>query len=254
MFRLHKWYMDAVFGDGAAFIGYAARARICGVPLRHTSVLMAPPSGRAAERVARAPCPVFHGNVLQWKAPRLGVEGHWRGVGSCISRTLLESDEGTIQWRCCLPRADARVTIGEECLRGAGYAEELLMTIAPWRMPFRSLRWGRFFSPNHTVVWIDWRDGLERTWVFHNAAWDAGARVDDYFLQLSAGTLQIQRVAPLRDASIADTAFGRARFLKRLLPNGWSAARETKFLSPATLTCGTATEIGYALHEVCTWQ
>jgi hypothetical protein len=133
--------------------------------------------------------------------------------------------------------------------------EELTMTIAPWKLPFKTLRWGRFFSAHHAVMWIDWRDGLERAWVYHNAVADPTARVGDDGVQLAAGRLELEGgTAPLRDAVIADTAFGRARFLGKLLPNGWSRARETKFLSRATFTDGRSRETGFALYEVCTWR
>jgi hypothetical protein len=255
MFWLHKWYVDAVSGEGAAFIGYAARARLWGVPVGYTGALVALNGQSASERVSRAPWPILSANTLHWDAPGLGMSGRWTAAAPAIGVPLLETRAGAIRWHCRLPRAQASLTIDGRPWRGVGYVEELSMTIAPWKLPFKTLRWGRFFSASHAVVWIDWRNGMDRTWVFHNAVADTGAQVRDDGLELAAGRLKWEPGGmPLRDARIADVAFGRARFLGKLLPNGWSRARETKFLARAAFDDGRTTEAGYSLHEVCTWH
>ena len=183
------------------------------------------PAVTAQARVSRAPWPILTGNTLHWRAPRLGVAGQWTGTVPGISVTLLQCPQGEIRWHCRLPRADAELTIDGRPWRGVGYAEELSMTIAPWNMPFKTLRWGRFFSPRHALVWIDWRDGLERTWVFHNGRAVSRPRVRDQGVELDSGRLDLAHPGvPLRDAPVADTAFGRARLLGKMLPRGWSRA------------------------------
>ena len=66
----------------------------------------------------------------------------------------------------CPPRGPRSLCDGV-VLRGLGYAEHLSMTIPPWRLPIDTLRWGRFLSPERSVVWIDWqKEGDGRTWIF----------------------------------------------------------------------------------------
>ena len=58
------------------------------------------------------------------------------------------------------PAAEVSVSLrGFAPLRGTGYAERILITIPPWRLPIRELRWGRWIgeAASRSVVWIDWR-------------------------------------------------------------------------------------------------
>ena len=53
---------------------------------------------------------------------------------------------------------------------GLGYAERLVLTIPPWKLPIETLRWGRFLSPSDWIVWIDWQGEHPQTIVYRNGA------------------------------------------------------------------------------------
>lgn len=256
MFRLRKWYLDLVTPRGDAFIGYAARAQVLGMPLHHNAALLARADGSTTEFRFAAFAPNCIDGGVVWNVPPLRCAGLWQRTRPARSVSLLDSTAGTIQWHCPVPGAPAEVTIGRDTYRGLGYVEELTMTLAPWNFPFATLRWGRFITASTSVIWIDWRDGLNRTWVIHNNAFDEQARVADNAVHLSNGRLDLpvsgRRV--LRDAPLTHTAFPKLPALGKLLPNGLSRARETKFLTRATLHTSGGAEEGYALHEVVTWR
>jgi hypothetical protein len=259
MFRLRKWYLDLVTPRGDAFIGYAARAQILGVPLHHNAVLLAPAGAPTAEFRTPRSDPVATGDSFLWSAPCLRACAFWRREAPPLRLSLLDSPAGSIHWHCHLPNATAQASILNTSYLGRGYIEELSMTLPPWKFPFATLRWGRFLTRSTSIIWIDWRDGLDRTWVFHNGALDLHARVTDDAILHSHARLDFSRDSRrvLRDAPLARTAFPHLPALARLLPNNLSRARESKFLAPATFHAPTATpstEEGYALFEVVTWK
>jgi hypothetical protein len=75
-----------------------------------------------------------------------------------------------IRWHCVCPNADATIRIGDDTVQGLGYAEHLTMTLKPWRLPFDELRWGRFLSAADTLIWIQWRGSMSRTWIWVDGA------------------------------------------------------------------------------------
>jgi hypothetical protein len=193
--------------------------------------------------------------MVHWSCPALGVSGQWNGTCPPVRATLLEGNAGSIEWCCHLPRAKARVEFAGTVWQGIGYAEELTTSLAPWSMPFATLRWGRFLSERDSIVWIDWSGGLERTWVFHNGQADSVACVNNTSIEITGGTLGLSPGRTLRDAALARTLFARWPALARLLPGGFHRARETKWLAPATLErTDRVLETGFALHEVVRWR
>lgn len=254
MFQLRKWYLDLVTAEGTVFIGYAAEARWLGVNVKHVATLVVAGNDKA-ERSSGAGLvwPRIDGGVTQWSG--LGVRGQWRREGEAMNATFLESAAGKISWTCHQPGGTGRLQLANgSSLEGMGYVEELEMTVKPWRMPFDTLRWGRFIGPTTNVVWIDWRKGLELTWVFVNGIPVAG-RVGDERVELGVGTLEMRCQRTLREGRIIDTAWPRARWLGGLLPGGLGRARERKWLSAGVLRrARCAEEHGWCVHEVVQWR
>ena len=191
LFRLIKWYLDVVTPDGDAVIAYAARLRWGALSLPWASAWRSRPGYPLEERTTTRGVQAPGGGPVRlgWRNATLDVAGEWRRLSPPppsppIRRTLHEDRHGTIRWSCRMPRARATFRWGAETLRGLGYAERLELTIPPWRLPFRSLRWGRYISRAHAAVWIAW-DGAPgpgtiqpRSWVWLDGAECPHARMD----------------------------------------------------------------------------
>lgn len=169
MFRLHKWYLDVVTDQGDALIAYAARLRWRQLRLGYAAVLHSPPSAPAREisHFGRIGRPKLEDDVLVWDQASLHLRGRWHRSSPAVRRTLLRTSDGAIRWTCHQPSARATVECEGWALNGVGYVERLSLTIPPWKLPFRHLRWGRHASDRHAVVWINWsgRDNRQFTWL-----------------------------------------------------------------------------------------
>jgi hypothetical protein len=251
-FLLSKLYLDAVAESGAVFIGYRANLRWRALSVSYAAAL----TGGVRESRTRSSVrpeeePDFSEGALVWTEPKLAIAAAWRGEAPPISRTLYESPEGAVLWHCLLPSARAEIECEGVVLRGLGYAERLEMTVPPWRLPLDTLRWGRFLSPERSIVWIDWeREGDRRTWVFVNgtevpgelseeAVFFEGGRVD-----LPAPGRLVLRSGPLSHV------LRNLRLPRSLSPRIFNI-HETKWRTRGCLElAGAPPAGGWAIHEV----
>jgi len=252
-FELSKWYVDAVGLSGDVFVGYRANLRWRRLSVAYASTL----TGETDESWTRSTVrpgkePDFLEGALAWDEPRLDVSATWRGTARPIVRTLHESPEGAVVWRCLMPSAKAIVSSRSSVLRGLGYAEHLSMTLAPWRLPIDTLLWGRFLSPERSVVWIDWRaeSGPPRTWVFFDGR-DVRGEVSEEDVFFEGGRVRL----PQRDRLVLRS--GRLSHLLRnlrfpgRLPIPALAIHETKWRTRGCLEIDGAPPVeGWAIHEV----
>src|SRR5205085_214579 len=140
---MSKWYLDCVTDEGSAFIAYAASLRWRSLSIKYSSVLLHRPGEvlKTETTLQEFSTPEVAGPSLRWSSARLGVSGTWESAAPPFKRTLLESDDGAIEWSCLRPRARSEISFGARSgisfggrLEGLGYAERLTMTIPPWRL------------------------------------------------------------------------------------------------------------------------
>jgi hypothetical protein len=245
--ELVKWYLDVATPDGRCAIVYVARLRLLGVSLHAQGLLLLGRRGlRSRWSLLPARPPRVDGTRLRLSLPALGVGARIDAVDPPFQARLHAAPAGTLDWECRIPRGEAEIRAGGEALRGLGYAERLRVTVPPWELPIRELRWGRLLSPAGGIVWISWdgpaplrlalRDGLRMPL---DEAGDDGVVVGGIVHPL-------RRLATLRDAPVARTLPAAAR---RALPRVGLGLRETKWLASGSVG-GLS---GLAVHEVVRW-
>ena len=159
-FSLTKWYIDCVSADGRVAIGYWASLAWGPLALTwHSVVLHAPGSGpdHRSSLIAVA-APDVRGRTLTWRAPALQCTVRADSRQRPFEERLLDDEAGVVHWRVEAPAANVRVELGGASpISGPGYAERIVLTAPPWRLPIRELRWGRWIDAagNRSVVWID---------------------------------------------------------------------------------------------------
>ncbi len=128
------------------------------------------------------------------------------------------------------------------------------MTIAPWSLPIRELRWGRAISDVASIVWIEWRGEhpLVLT-VVDGDAHDAGEIADSHIATGDA-SVALSEARVLRDGAIGTTALASIPGLSRIAPLAWLGSRETKWVSRADIHTRAGTSRGWAIHEVVRFQ
>lgn len=255
-FRLTKWYLDCVSDAGETVVVYCARAAWRAAHIHYSSVLSTVGGNtrvRSSLRAFRQPTASI--DALHLDLPHMRLQGEWQPLDPPVRKILLETKSGTVDWNCLQPRARVSLRCDGACLEGIGYAEVLTLTIPPWRLPMRTLRWGRFASPLHSLTWIDWQGERQIQVALHDgkecvqpSISDRVVRLDaQYFLELDCG-------AVLRDGELGRTVLTATPGLQRIFPRWMRGIRETKWRSYGVFSRGDERDSGWAIHESVEWR
>jgi len=253
-FSLVKWYMDCVTGQGDTAILYCAHLRWRGAALSYSSVLCAGEHGvDSRSSMARFDLAVAD-NEIGVIFPCLKVSGCWQAAAPSYKQTVFESEAGSVEWNCLQPGSTVRVRIGARELVGLGYAECLTLTLPPWQLPMRQLRWGRFVSPEQTLAWIDWQGPFATSFAVHNGRRCELLSASEEEIVLSNATLRMEHSLPLRAGRLGATVLPAAPRLAKLLPRALRGIEEQKWRSQGVLQSEGNVSRGWVIHEVVHWN
>ncbi len=259
VFELSKWYADCVSDQGDAAILYHAELRVGVLPIHYESLLLKKydSPARALYSLGRRSAPTLKDNCIGWYSPKWKTRASWNNLGAAHHEVLFQSGSGTLQWDCIAPRAAALVKIDSgDSLQGWGYAEYLRLSVAPWRLPIRRLRWGRFVNATDAIVWIDWSGPYTKRIVYLNGSSVSAASVSDREVVLTgeAAVLHLDDSQVIRDGLLGETALSALPKLTDLFPESVLNMRECKWVSRAVLRrAGCPDSSGMAIHEVVEW-
>src|ERR1035441_6344190 len=228
-FQLSKWYLDCITDLGDASIAYTGMVNWGPIRLHYSSVLESTAHLVGARHSLRRQVePSIDGGSLRWRSGALKMEGEWQADSPAIRETVFASDAGVIEWQCFMPRARARM----DNRVGLGYAERVRMTIAPWTLPIRTLRWGRFSTASDWIVWIDWLGDFTRRIVYWNGQAVSPSLLQDGQIGLGGGPrLTLDRSLVLRDGALGATALSVIPGVRNTFPARLLNVNECKWRS-----------------------
>jgi hypothetical protein len=140
-------------------------------------------------------------------------------------------------------------------LAGLGYAEHLNITIAPWKLPVRILRWGRFATLSDWIVWIDWIGDFTRRIVYRNGHMAPASLLEDGRIEFSDGArLTMDRSLILREGPLGATALSAIPGVEDSFPARLLRVSECKWRSHGRFERpGMPAVEGWAIHERVEW-
>ena len=254
-FLLSKWYLDCVENDGSAFIGYAARLSWKSFSLNYASTLRhngeSQPSVETSLR--KSALPQMQDGSVTWSSSHLKVRGTWKALCAPVVRVLFESSEGSIKWYCLQPRAAADLRVGDCNIKGLGYVDRLDASVKPWLLPLDTLRWGRYLSDSHSVIWIDWKGPLQQSFLFYDGIQADNCVITDDELTFNEGRnrLTLSEHMILRKGPLLSTSLSMIPGIKKIFPSRILQMHECKWRSKASFqSAGTPPEQGWAIHEI----
>jgi hypothetical protein len=255
-FQLTKWYFDCVSDLGDALIVYCAHLGWRGLGLYYSSTLLSMQDKvTSRSSLRRFAAPIEANQSTELKLRPIGVCGTWRPLQPQVRQTILEGPQGSIEWRCMLPKAQVNATVLDHPLAGLGYAECLTLTIPPWDLPLSRLQWGRFLSCDHCLIWIDWQGMHKHRYVFHNGTECVATEISEHEIALEdGGLLQLDCGKSLRDGQLGETILPATPALRRFFPGSMFGIRERKWCSRGRLQLGGEEVFGWAIHEVVDWN
>jgi len=257
-FLLTKWYLDCVADNGDAAILYIADLRWNALSFHYGSLLTVL-DGKvgSASSVRGNAAPTLDGGVIAVQHLSLGVAGTWQALRDPIRRTVFETADGSVDWRCLQPMSQVDLLLPRNTqLRGIGYAECLTLSLLPWQLPMTSLLWGRYLSPQDAIVWIDWRGSAPSRSVIHNGEEHFAESITESEVVFSgtSARLELDCGLVLREGRLGDTVFPGISRLAALLPRNMLSVNECKWRSRGLFRTVAGRSSGWAIHEVVKWE
>jgi len=253
-FSLIKWYMDCVTDDGDAAIVYCADLRWGGMQASYSSAL----SVRDGASESHSSMGRFNlsssAERIAVEVPRLGVTGSWDAAAEPFQKPVFENASGSVVWNCLQPLSSANLRVGERELTGLGYAECLTVTLPPWRLPMRQLRWGRFVSAQDSLAWVDWQGPYSIRFAVYNGRECETLTATDSAIEIHDATLKMEESFSLRAGRLGSTILPEVPALRKLLPHSLFNIEEQKWRSRGVLNARDRSSRGWVIHEVVHWK
>jgi hypothetical protein len=257
-FHLSKWYLDFTTGEGNAMIFYSAELKWHMWTAKYTSWLnhSHQTGTHSRSRFTSVQLPHLDGDIISWNDSKFGISGIWNSAGKAISTRLFESDAGYLDWNCYQPRSVVRLKIGNEMREGSGYAEQLILTALPWKIPMEELRWGRYVSDSSSLVWIEIREKEKNQWLWLNSEKCGPGTIENHRITIPEKelVLYLDRAVSLESEKKLYSVVGKLiRYLpgfNRIIPLKFLMADEIKWLSNGTLEVQDNADRGMVIHEL----
>ena len=257
-FYLDKWFLDFAGDNGEAMIFYAAKLTWHGWSTSYTSWLQydAASGVHLKSRFRNVQFPQIKDDIITWYDPKFGISGTWESMAAMIQARIFDSEEGFLEWKCFQPASKVQLKINNSVLDGRGYAEQLILTVPPWKIPMNELRWGHFGSDENIMIWIELREEKIQQWVWLNGEVIENCIIEDDLITLPEKDLilNLDRGVLLEsEKKIFSIAEKIVRFIpgfKKVLPLNFLMADETKWLSKGQVrTNQNILSTGTAIHE-----
>jgi len=255
-FSLVKWYMDCVTEPGTTAILYCAEICWRSVKASYSSILLADGNTVSTQTsMTRHRLDSDSGaGKIDVEFPALDVIGTWTAATPPVQHTMFEDSRGSVLWNCLQPSSSVSLHVGGRELTGLGYAECLTLTIPPWQLPMRQLRWGRFVSAQDSLAWIDWQGPYSTSLAVHNGRKCETRSISESEIVLEDATLRMNQPLTLRSGALASTILPSAPFLRSLLPRSLFNIAEKKWRGRGSLETNGHQSLGWVIHEVVDWN
>jgi hypothetical protein len=174
-----------------------------------------------------------------------------------ITRSLYkEGEKIELIWNCHHPRALVEITFNGNTYKGLGYAETLLCPVNPLKLPMEELKWGRFLSVSHTVIWINWKykDSLNKIFLDGTEYNDALYENENIIFNGGMIKLEFSEIQIIRNGKLSGL-FSKMKFLKTLLGSRLLDTVEIKYKAKTMLTRDSVfLSDGWSLFEIVKWK
>lgn len=253
MFKLKKYYFDGIDKNGNALILYFAELKLLGIKIPYSSYILS--NGENSEEKSCLKTSNIGINSSSYSNSKLKTSGTWNTNSTTISEILWQNNKSKISWNCIVPKAKFEAYIDNQLFTGLGYSEIIELNFVPWRIPISTLKWGRFLSKNHSIIWIEWIGKQPLKKVFWNGEQIEDVEIGDneiYFKKQNA-KLIFENPISIKDEKILKIA-EKYPFLKLFFKSKFLNSREIKFKSQSTLLSPDNSEKGDSLYETVLWE
>jgi hypothetical protein len=257
-FHLNKWFLDFKGETGEVMIFYAAQLSWHGWSVSYCSWLNYDPikGVNLKSGFRKVQFPQVNDNLVTWSDLKYDITGTWLALTGMIQSRIFNSSEGYLDWKCYQPASKVTLRIKDKILEGKGYAEQIISTVPPWKIPMDELRWGHFGADGHNLVWIELKENVQQQWLWLNGEKMEYCIIEDGLISIPGKDLilQLDRNVLLESEKKIYSVVGKiVRFIpgfNKFIPHGFLMADEKKWFSLGQLQIqGKKLSNGFSIHE-----
>jgi len=255
-FHLVKTYLDCIDDTGNCLIVYVAKLKFKFIKISYSGIIVSDHNNKTYERTSfkKNILPVIDHNI-GFKDHALNITGEWQRIDDSFQFPLYSNDSRLVLWNCHHPKAIANIEFGWKDYHGFGYAETLTLTIKPWELPLKELRWGRFLSENYTIVWIHWKGQNPLNRIFLNGNEYNDAIFEDDLISFNSGKYKLEflKISGIRKGKLSNI-FSKVPWLKALFPFTILQTQEFKYKAYSSFKeQSNIVSFGWCLYELVVW-
>lgn len=256
-FLLDKTYLDCIDDAGNCFILYAARLRFFFFNIHYTAFILSDHNNKITEGSAFTRSHTSDDdNGFRFSNKGIGISGHWQQAEHPVASILYSQSNAEVNWNCHHPLAACTLYYRERRFQGLGYAENILLSIEPWKLPIDELRWGRFLAPGIAITWIQWLGKYPVNKIYLNGKeWnDAQHSFEAITFNEGKNKLVFSDSSSLRQVKFADH-LRKVPLLKLFIPKGILNSVESKYKAVTAFTDDSgAIHHGWSIFEIIQWE
>jgi hypothetical protein len=256
-FKLEKLYLDCIDDTGNCFIIYWAKLEFIFMRIFFSGLIFADSKSITNEEstLKKTPRPVIN-ELLFLNNDLFQIRGDWKRTDDSLSLLLFkDAMNNELVWNVHHPKALTEIIYKDSFYKGFGYAETLFLSIKPWNLPIKELRWGRFLSDHFTIIWIHWKGKHPLNKVFCNGVEYNDAIFEEERVIFGGGIfhLMFQEISILRKGKLSN-ALSKMPWLKIIINRSILNTVETKFKAKTILSRDLKISAnGWSLFEIVTW-
>lgn len=256
-FNLEKLYLDCIDEEGNCFVIYWANLKISFIKLIYSGIIFSDSKGLNSEKssIKKITKPIVT-DLIELNNPHLNLSGSWKRLDSPVSIKLFTDKNGNdLIWNCHHTKTNTNIIYNNRTFQGLGYAETLSLPIKPWQLPIDELRWGRFLSPNYTVIWINWKGSNPINKIICNGTIYEDAIFEEDKISFDNGKyiLYFNDTSIIRKGKLSNL-LSKMPWLKIIFNNRILNTIEIKYKSRTSLVKDSnILDKGWSLFEIVTW-
>lgn len=259
-FYIKKIYADSVDNDGNLFICYLAKIKWNLINLNYSFKLHIDIKNDTFKEVSsfkNFQMPNVNNSIFEFESININLNCKFNNISpSIISEKLFENQESErVNWNCFQAISETEIISDNKLYKGLGYAEILEMNVKPWKLPINILKWGRFVSKEHSLIWIVWKGSHPISNFWLDGELIEFDNINQKGIKFKVENIELKFIDTfnIRDGKVVNL-LPKASKLLNSIGNKIINLHETKYLSKSILSLNNQEFEGWSIYEEVLWN
>ncbi len=253
-FTFEKWYFDCIDeASNDVFIGYSVKLKWKFINARYQGYVFNKHDEHTEKHSLskRARVNVVT-PIISFASKLFDISGTWEEKDPSFTKTVFANEKGSVMLECFQPRSAVNIRIKNGIIAGTGYCERIKLTLKPWQLPFKEIRWGRCHTESDTYIWVYSKGESGLNMLLKNNKEYKIISITPTMVETSEFTLNFDKLRIVQNSRI-ENMIQKSITLKTIIPQKAQRIHTLKFFSPVTIKSSAGAQTGNAIFETLTF-